>query len=38
VVLDLVVVGFRGRRERVKDRAGWRRVAKEARAHQELQS
>jgi hypothetical protein len=36
VVMDRVVMGVRGWRGRVKDRVGWRRVVREAKAHQGL--
>jgi hypothetical protein len=36
VVMDLVVMGFRGWTGRVKDRVGWRRVAKETKAQELL--
>jgi hypothetical protein len=35
-MMNLVVMGFRGWRERVEERVGWRRVVKEAKAQQGL--
>jgi uncharacterized protein YbdZ (MbtH family) len=34
--MNLVMMGFRIWRERIEDRAGWRKVVKEAKAQQGL--